>query len=207
MGRNHGTRQWFLHRQARSGVLRNSPQQGLRRRLSHPHRQPGAHPGSQPSPLSPMAICYAITSNEYSDFRVSAIFTTREKAKAELFKYGLKAKIEELPLDPITPAEWPNGSSLFCCFGNLSTGLVNACMKNMSEFRNNLTEKLFEPQRASQHFLCVFVIAKDRKHAVKIAAEKFKKSGYRLTPPWITAAAEPVEKPAHNTAQYSGQRP
>ena len=151
-----------------------------------------------------MSICYAISTGEYSDFRVSAIFTTREKAKAELFKYGSKAKIEELPLDPITP-EWPKGSSLFCCFGNLSTGLINACMKNMSGFRNDLTEKLFEPQRASQHFLCVFVIAKDRKHAVKIAAEKFAKSGYRLTPPWTTAEAEPRVKPAHNTAQLSGQ--
>ena len=119
-----------------------------------------------------MTVCYSISSGEYSDYGVCAIFTTKEKAEAELFKYGSEAFIEEFPLDPVTP-EWPTGFKLFSCFGNLS-GPVNAFITNCSSI--GYESSYFQAHRVSPNRYRVYVIAKNEEHAVKIAAEKFAKA-------------------------------
>jgi len=117
-----------------------------------------------------MTVCYAIALGEYSDYRVCAIFTTKEKAEAELFKYGSEAFVEAFPLDPVTP-EWPIGFDLFRCISD-SSGLVSAYKTDLSYW------PCFQVQRTSptstRYKVCV--IAKDKEHAVKIAAEKFAKA-------------------------------
>lgn len=123
-----------------------------------------------------MTVCYAIASGEYSDYRVCAIFTTKEKAEAELHKYGSEAFVEAFPLDPVTP-EWPIGFDLFGCF-NYSSGLIDAYKVDLSFLDVTLELSDFQVQRIPPDLTRykVYVIAKDKEHAVKIAAEKFAKA-------------------------------
>jgi len=122
-----------------------------------------------------MTICYAITSGEYSDYRVHAIFTTTEKAEAALPLYGRNAEIEDFPLDPAVP-EWEPGRHLYRCFKHLG-GDVAAYPSDLSELDSWKTSMLdhFEPEALAPDCSRVFVYAKNKEHAVKIAAEKFAK--------------------------------
>jgi len=124
-----------------------------------------------------MTVCYAITSGEYSDYQVHAIFTTKEKAKAALPLYGRNAEMEDFPLDPVVP-EWAPGRHLYRCIKH-SGGDVAAYPSNLAELHLRETSMLdhFEPQAIAPDRGRVFVYAKDEEHAVKIAAEKFAKAG------------------------------
>ena len=123
-----------------------------------------------------MTVCYAIASGEYSDYRVHAIFTTKEKAEAALPLYGRNAEIEDFPLDPAVP-EWAPGRHLYRCYKHLSSG-VTAYPSDLSELDSWKTSMLdhFEPQAYAPNCSRVVVYAKDKEHAVKIAAEKFSKA-------------------------------
>jgi len=126
-----------------------------------------------------MSICYAISTGEYSDYEVCAIFTTREKAEAAKDAYGVDAEIQEFRLDPVIP-ERSAGRKLYRCCKCSVSGQVYAYSANLSDlsFYNFLTldyASYFEPHSrgiGSQ----VYVFARDREHAVKIAAEKFAKA-------------------------------
>ena len=126
-----------------------------------------------------MSICYAISTGEYSDYQVCAIFTTREKAEAAKGPYGVDAQIEEFRLDPVIP-EWQAGRRLYHCCKCSVSGQVFVFSSNLSDstFHESLTfnyASYFEPYprgKSSQ----VYVFARDREHAVKIAAEKFAKA-------------------------------
>jgi hypothetical protein len=126
-----------------------------------------------------MSICYAISTGEYSDYQVCAIFTTREKAEAAKDAYGADAEIEEFRLDPVIP-ERSAGRRLYHCSKCSVSGQVYAHSANLSDlsFYNSLTldyASYFEPHprgKSSQ----VYVFARDPEHAVKIAAEKFAKA-------------------------------
>ncbi len=123
-----------------------------------------------------MTICYAISTGEYSDYRVHAIFTTAEKAEAALPLYGRNAEIEDFPLDPALP-EWAPGRHLYRCYKHLS-GNVTAYPSDLSELDLWKTSMLdhFEPQAKAPNWSQVHVYAKNKEHAVKIAAEKFAKA-------------------------------
>ena len=126
-----------------------------------------------------MSICYAISTGEYSDYRVCAIFTTPEKAEAALGAYGADAGIEEFRLDPAIP-EWSAGRRLYRCSKSLDSGQVYAFSSNLSDFTLYDSSapdyaSYFEPHPAGVSSR-VYVYARDREHAVKIAAEKFAKA-------------------------------
>lgn len=60
-----------------------------------------------------MSICYGVSSGSYSDYGVSAIFSTREKAEAWLARHGIALTdtswdIEEFPFDEV-PTETHGG--------------------------------------------------------------------------------------------------
>ena len=126
-----------------------------------------------------MSICYAISKGEYSDYRVCAIFTTREKAEAALGAYGVDAEIEEFRLDPVMP-DFSAGRQLYRCYKSLVSGQIDAYSVDLSDlYLNNSSApdyaSHFEPRPVGVSFL-VYVYARDREHAVKIAAEKFAKT-------------------------------
>ena len=126
-----------------------------------------------------MSICYAISTGEYSDYRVCAIFTTREKAEAAKPAYGFGAEIEEFRLDPVMP-DCSAGRQLYRCFKSLVSGQIGAYSCNLSDLCLNDSSapdyaSYFEPRPVGLSFL-VYVYARDREHAVKIAAEKFAKA-------------------------------
>ena len=123
-----------------------------------------------------MTTCYAISSGEYSDYQVHAIFTTKEKAEAALPLYGRDSEIEDFPLDLVVP-EWAPGRHLYRCF-KYSSGDVAAYSTDLSELSLWETSMLghFEPQALDPDRARVYVYAKNKEHAVKIAAEKFAKA-------------------------------
>ena len=62
----------------------------------------------------PSTVCYAISSGSYSDYRVHAVFSSKEKAEAKLNLFA-DGEIEEFPFDP-EMAEAPAGMSPFACY-------------------------------------------------------------------------------------------
>jgi hypothetical protein len=120
-----------------------------------------------------MATCYAITEGEYSDYKVLAVFSTKELAEKELPNYSIvryPAKIEEFPFDPVVPAP-PPGMAGFCCgtgisgdvFASARTPHEMATYENVGAVTTGLSRKNY----------MVVLWARDKEHAIKIAAEKF----------------------------------
>ena len=129
--------------------------------------------------LNAMSICYAISTGEYSDYRVCAIFTTREKAEAAKHSYGVDAGIQEFRLDPVVP-DCSAGRQLYLCSKPSTSDQVyafRACLSD-SPFDDSLATdyaSYLEPYPVGTSSR-VYVYARDREHAVKIAAEKFAKA-------------------------------
>ena len=120
-----------------------------------------------------MATCYAITEGEYSDYRVLAVFSTKELAEKELPNYSIvryPAKIEEFPFDPEVPTP-PPGMAGFCCgtrmsgdvFASARTPHEMATYENVGTVTTGLSKKDYR----------ILLWARDKEHAIKIAAEKF----------------------------------
>ena len=120
-----------------------------------------------------MATCYAITEGEYSDYKVLAVFSTKELAERELPKYGTArcpVEIEEFPFDPV-PAP-PSGMTGFCC-GTDFDGSVFAVAEAPHEMAKNGNIGDVRPAGFRKKEYCVALWARNKEHAIKIAAEKF----------------------------------
>jgi hypothetical protein len=124
-----------------------------------------------------MATCYAITEGEYSDYKVLAVFSTKELAERELPKYGTAqcpAEIEEFPFDPEVPAP-PAGMAGFYC-GTDFHGSVFANAKTpheMAKMAKNGNIGDVRPAGLREKEYCVTLWARNEEHAIKIAAERF----------------------------------
>ena len=128
----------------------------------------------------PSTVCYAISSGEYSDYKINAVFSSREKAEAKLSLFE-DSRIQEFPFDPEI-AEAPAGMSPFVCYSHkflCGPGLhslgeyrpgIYACQTDWQEVvrRGDEVFPFATPPGASTH-----VWAKDESHAIKIAAERF----------------------------------
>jgi len=125
-----------------------------------------------------MKTCYAITSGEYSDFSIHAIYTSRELAKAELPKYRAEGRdhhgIMELPLNPTIPAA-PPGLNGFCCIGpdERRNGRIWACCCGAVGMPPAELIGVAKPWEGDTKQYTLHIWARDHDHAVKIAAEKF----------------------------------
>jgi hypothetical protein len=120
-----------------------------------------------------MATCYAITEGEYSDYKVLAVFSTKELAERELPKYGTArypATVKEFPFDPEVPAP-PAGMAGFYCSTGISGDVfaVARTPQEMAESKNVGAVKLAFVDKS----YAVLLWARDEDHAIKIAAEKF----------------------------------
>ena len=101
-----------------------------------------------------------------------AVFSTRELAEKALPKYGGDAEIEEFRFDPEIP-DTPAGMTGFSCYlySDGSVAAYCAITPEMAEraWANPLVDSL--PLIAGTR--CVYVWARDKDHAIKIASEKF----------------------------------
>ena len=118
-----------------------------------------------------MKTCYAISSGSYSDYRVIAIFTTKEMAEAELPGYE-DADIEEFPLDPTTPVQYAGLTGFYCrerkandqsVYGYRETPLTMLQRNDVGLVRRMGLDGPYY----------IYLWARDEEHAIKVAAEKF----------------------------------
>jgi hypothetical protein len=75
-------------------------------------------------------VCYAISSGSYSDYKINAVFSSKEKAEAKLNLFA-DGKIEEFPFDP-EMAEAPAGMLPFACYSHKwdsATGEYVPCLE------------------------------------------------------------------------------
>ena len=125
-----------------------------------------------------MATCYAIVSGEYSDFSIHAVYTTRELAETELPKYCAQDRdyyrIIELPLNPDIPAA-PPGLNGFYCIGpdKKRNGHIWAHCCGAAGMPSAELIGVARPWEGDPDQYFVHVWARDKDHAIKIAAEKF----------------------------------
>jgi hypothetical protein len=111
---------------------------------------------------------WAVSSGDYFDYRVNAVFSTKEKAEAYAKRFNELSRrtddygVEEYPLDPSTPAE---GLESFLVFiqRNGDIERVYRCSYGFDEVVTPLWNK------GGWSVRC---FARDREHAIKIAGEK-----------------------------------
>jgi hypothetical protein len=118
-----------------------------------------------------MTKIYAVTSGDYSDYRVNAIFTTEQKAND--FKAGFPNEtnfndIEEYELDPEVPDL--DGKDIWFVRMKKNGDVLETEKKEKSLF--NFYYSVGEFDFDVNNDLYMTVIAKDKEHAIKIVGEK-----------------------------------
>lgn len=133
---------------------------------------------------------YLLAEGSYSDYKVLAAFTTREKAEAirKLSDYSTEHggpfndlnEVEEVPLDPDAISSAPPG---YCWWRarRYDDGQILACACPTWKRMESDPPDLYEPSPfeysfatpTRRHGLRVYVCARDQDHAVKVASELF----------------------------------
>jgi hypothetical protein len=129
-------------------------------------------------------VCYAISTGEYSDYRVVAVFSSKKKAEAILHLFP-GASIEGFPLDPELP-EASAGRLPFLCCSHHWDRKARQVVPGTYAHANNHEDVMSNGQQvycsgsmvnltssAKHAELSTYVWAKDENHAIKIAAERF----------------------------------
>jgi|688.fasta_scaffold1401792_1 hypothetical protein len=118
-----------------------------------------------------MKTCYAISSGSYSDYSVIAIFTTRELAEAELPRYE-DAGIEEFPLDPTLPVQYAGLTGFYCRERNAEDQSVYGYDETPLTMLRRDDVGLVRRMGLDGPYY-IYLWARDKDHAIKVAAEKF----------------------------------
>jgi hypothetical protein len=123
----------------------------------------------------PSTVCYAISSGEYSDYQINAVFSSKEKAEAKLSLFA-DGKIEEFSFDP-EMAEAPAGMLPFVCYSHKwKAGEYVPCLEaflvdyGFVVYQGN---KISTQTTSGSTTMLTYMWAKDKDHAIKIAAERF----------------------------------
>jgi hypothetical protein len=121
----------------------------------------------------PSTVCYAISSGSYSDYRVHAVFSSKEKAEAKLNLFA-DGEIEEFPFDP-EMAEAPAGMLPFACYSHKWDSAICEWVPCLQAFSADYDSVVCAGNKVSAWggHITTYVWAKDRDHAIKIAAERF----------------------------------
>lgn len=116
----------------------------------------------------PKKTLYLVSTGDYSDYQVRAIFSDREKAAAWAQDYCHQGAndIEEYPLDP-EGFRTPEGLVPFEVHIRISDGYVSYVKADEEE-----TSTGTRTVGISDPFLFVSCYARDTEHAIKIAGEK-----------------------------------
>ena len=113
---------------------------------------------------------YIVTSGEYSDYHIDAVFSTKEKAKAYIQQKGTEYDIEEYELDE----EVEKKTQLWSIeFGVESGELCEAITTSYN--RNEVVDtcSIFETFYWNEPRIRFYVDADSMERAVKIARERF----------------------------------
>jgi hypothetical protein len=130
----------------------------------------------------PLTVCYAISSGWYSDYKINAVFSSKEKAKAKLSLFA-DGRIEEFHFDP-EMAEAPAGMLPFVCDSHKwdsAAGEYVPCLEaflldyGLVDYSNVVRagNKVSARTTSGSTIMFTYVWAKDKDHAIKIAAERF----------------------------------
>lgn len=131
---------------------------------------------------------YIVTSGEYSDYSINAMFTTKEKAVEYVEQHGTDYNIEEYNLDEEVEKKTQLWDVVFCVEdGKLHEANPTNYNGNRLADTCNIYDGLFNN---GKHYINFYVDADSMDRAVKIARERFaavKASDYiwlRLTRPY-----------------------
>lgn len=115
---------------------------------------------------------YIVTSGEYSEYSIDAVFTTKEKAVDYVEQHGTDYNIEEYNLDE----EVEKKTQLWCIEFCVEDGkLCEACptIYNKKEAVDTCyISNTFDYRKVKSH-ICFYVDADSMDRAVKIARERF----------------------------------
>lgn len=133
---------------------------------------------------------YIVTSGEYSDYRIDAVFTTKEKAVNYLEQHGTCYNIEEYNIDEEVKKKTQLWYIMFCIEdGNL----LEANPTSFNRDKMVDTCSIFYPfDIVRKPYIFFYVDADSMDRAIKIARERFtavKANDYiwlRLTRPYAT---------------------
>jgi hypothetical protein len=124
-----------------------------------------------------MAICYALTTGEDSDYRILAIFSTRELAEQQRplwpDEWNDGIEIEEFPFDHMA-TELHEGMRYYTVRRDAIDGplQVNA-MGQVHGMRNSAYGNSVVKDEDHPSILYTHMAARDAAHAIKIASERF----------------------------------
>ena len=125
----------------------------------------------------PSTVCYAISSGSYSDYKINAVFSSKEKAEAKLSLFA-DGEIEEFPFDP-EMAEAPAGMLPFVCYSHkwdLAAGEYVPCLEAFLVDYGPVVRqgnKISTQTTDGSTTMLTYIWAKGKDHAIKIAAERF----------------------------------
>lgn len=130
-----------------------------------------------------MKKVYLVTSGEYSDYRINAVFSTRQKAQKYIDKYGTynalsyscyTYEIEEYEIDPLgfelTSVLIPYAISMYYNGDTFHSKICDP--EDFKEEYEIIKHKPFSGKPVGHNTLRFFCLAKDINHAVKITNEK-----------------------------------
>ena len=118
--------------------------------------------------------CYAISSGEYSDYHVVAVFSSKEKAEANLYLFP-EGEIEEFPLDPEMPEASAGMLPFLCCshyWDRKARQVVPGIHAHMSD-HEEVVRNGQQVYTLNSTELSTYTWANEEEHAIKIAAERF----------------------------------
>lgn len=112
---------------------------------------------------------YIVTSGEYSEYGINAVFSTKEKANAYIQQNGTEYNIEEYILDEEVKNETQLWRIVFCVEdGKLYEASPTSCDRN--EVVDTCYVKLLWSRK---HHITFYIDADSMDRAVKIARERF----------------------------------
>lgn len=119
-------------------------------------------------------MIYGVSSGEYSDYRILAMFDCRDKAQKYINRWGSRdyddMNIEEYELNP--SIDEINSNLDFYSVSMNYEGVVNN-IRNDGIPRESVSRVSYcRDHRTKNKFLLVDCFAKDEKHAIKITNEK-----------------------------------
>lgn len=110
-----------------------------------------------------MSTCWGIVQGDYSDYRVLAIFSTKEQATEQLEAWGGE-DVEEFQFNDFLPKP-PKGMTNYSAYRRKG---------NITIYRSWSTENLKEHGDAVvEQGTRTYLWARNEEHAIKIAAERF----------------------------------
>ena len=115
---------------------------------------------------------YIVTSGEYSDYEIDAVFTTKEKAVDYVEQHGTCYDIEEYNLDE----EVEKKTQLWCIEFCVEDGkLCEACPSSYDRNKVVDTCSIFDTfgYRKDEPYIRFYIDADSMDRAVKIASERF----------------------------------